>query len=154
MADVQIWRYVVEPKNNEGWGIFLLDSTGMFCAYTDYGNYCYKWTYHGCKDFRSFVLQICHKGESDYVLGKLVGPNNKEYCAEGTLQNIKEAICEQRHQNRLTKAAARTEFDRLKEYSNLAFKEVSKSSITMPTNTYAMSGQFKTASSVRSSYRA
>jgi hypothetical protein len=121
-TDVEIWRYVVPPERGEGWGIFLIDSTGMFCAFTDFGNYCYKWTYHGCKDVRSFILEICNPHEYDYVLRKLMG-DGKIYDSDATVQHIRQTIREQRRENGLTKEEARTEWERLKEHNDLAFME-------------------------------
>ncbi|ARF67055.1 hypothetical protein B7C51_19310 [Paenibacillus larvae subsp. pulvifaciens] len=45
------------PIDGEGWGIFILDETGMFAAVTDYGNCAYKWPHSGCEDFRHFFAQ-------------------------------------------------------------------------------------------------
>jgi hypothetical protein len=69
---VEVWRYVLRslPPEDDGWmgwGIFLLTSDGMLAAYTDYGNYVYKWCDWGEQDFRAWVSQC----DESYLMGKL-----------------------------------------------------------------------------------
>lgn len=86
MADVQMWRYVV-PSNKFGeWGIFLLDSTGYFSVVSDFGNYAYLWTHHGCADFREFLVGL----EKDYLCSKLGTKGTLD--EKKTLQLIGEAL--------------------------------------------------------------
>lgn len=116
MSEIKIWRYLIPPVDNiEGWGIFLLDSTGMFAAVTDYGNYAYKWTHHGRDDFRKFVIGL--EKESDYLLGK-VAPN-KEYDGEGTIKRIKKDILEHRREGAYTKDFARREWILINNNGNM-----------------------------------
>ncbi len=85
--EVTFWRYSIpnEEKQGQGWGTFIIDSTGMFCAITDYGNYIYKWTHHGKDDVRKFILEI----GAYYLLSKV---GTKEYDNERTVAHIKETI--------------------------------------------------------------
>jgi hypothetical protein len=77
-APVVVWRYTVpaepwrrlarDPEHRySGLGYFLIDSSGMFTCVTDYGNYAYKWSDWGPRDFRSFLCGL----SSDYLCGKL-----------------------------------------------------------------------------------
>ncbi|MHB1418700.1 MAG: hypothetical protein ACYCX4_03810, partial [Bacillota bacterium] len=109
--DIQIWRYYIPSEDGlEGWGIFLLDSTGMFAAVTDYGNYAFRWAYHGEKDFRKFVIGL--KNDPGYLLGKVL-PNGKVYDGEETIKNIKETIIDVRRDGSWSKEQARKEWDLL-----------------------------------------
>lgn len=108
MSDIKMWRYALPTVKGEGWGIFLLDSTGMFAAFTDYGNYCYKWTHHGKADFRIFLLGI--EKSASYVCEKLGGRRDR-FMPKETVQNIKERVIEYRRDGSLTKERAREEWD-------------------------------------------
>lgn len=113
MSEIQMWRYDLPPVNGEGWGIFLLDSTGMFAAVTDYGNYAYCWTHHGETDFRKFVIDL--EKSPGYLLGK-VARHAYSYDGEKSLDLIKENILELRKDGSLTKEDARKEWDLLDDY--------------------------------------
>ena len=109
MNEIKIWRYTLPPTDNiEGWGIFLLDSTGMFAAVTDYGNYAFRWTHYGEKDFRKFVADLDRS--PDYLLSK-VAPHGKEYDSDKTIKGIKEHIIEYRREGCYTKEQAREEWN-------------------------------------------
>lgn len=113
--EVQIWRYAIPPKHSEGWGIFLLDSTGMFCAVTNYGNYAYKWTYHGRDDFREFVIELAGKSSGvDYIMGKLT-PRGRQYDEVKSIREIEEHILSLRREGIYSKEFARKEWDCLQE---------------------------------------
>jgi hypothetical protein len=116
LSNIKFWRYSLPPTddNIEGWGIFLMDSTGMFAAYTDYGNYCFKWTHHGCKDFREFIVKAYKS--YDYILGKLT---SKVYSGKKTVKGIKEHILEYRRNNWFDKKFARQEWDLINETEDM-----------------------------------
>lgn len=115
MSDIKIWRYSIPPSDSiEGWGIFLIDSTGMFAAVTDYGNYAYKWTHHGEKDFRQFIV-TAYKSH-DYILGKLA---SEVYSGKKTVEGIKEHILEYRRDGSFTKEFARREWDLINEIEDM-----------------------------------
>ncbi len=112
--DIQFWRYSIPPIDSiEGWGIFLLDSTGMFAAVTDYGNYVYKWTHHGEKDFREFIVKAYQS--HDYILGKLT---KKVYSGKFTVEDIKNHILCFRRDGSYPKEFAREEWDLVKRIDN------------------------------------
>lgn len=123
MDNIKFWRYYIPPVDRiEGWGIFLLDSTGMFAAVTDYGNYAYMWDHHGKKDFREFVAGLAKSPY--YVLGKVA---KKDYSGKETIKAIKEDILDNRRDGSYTKEFARREWDLLKNTDDMdsvfGFKE-------------------------------
>lgn len=116
MSETKIWKYYVPSINGiEGWGIFILDSTGYFSCVTDYGNYAFNWTHHGEKDFREFFTRdTCF----DYHVNKLYrnGAQGKmEFQPEETIINIKRSILESRRHDHMGKETARTEWNLLGE---------------------------------------
>lgn len=114
MKEIKFWRYYVPNIDGEGWGIFLLDSTGMFAAVTDYGNCAYRWTHHGEEDFRKFL----QSGSWGYYLSKLF-PHEYEYDQDGTLEAIKQRILRRRFERYMDEDQAREEWDLLEKYDNL-----------------------------------
>ena len=116
--DIQIWRYSIPPVNGQGWGIFLLDSTGMFAAVTDYGNCAYKWTHHGCKDFREFIAKIKPEVRNEYYIQKLFGDKDT-FDSERTIKGIKQHILEYRHMGDYSKEFARKEWELIEYYSDM-----------------------------------
>lgn len=109
MSDINVWRYVVPSVKYEGWGIFLLDSTGYFSCISDWGNFSHLWTSFGTEDFRAFLCQL----EKDYLVSK-VAPK-KQYDGEKTLRLIKEHILQSRRSGSLSKEAA------LREWAGLSY---------------------------------
>ncbi|MEK5058622.1 hypothetical protein BK126_03085 [Paenibacillus sp. FSL H7-0326] len=112
MKDVKFWRYYIPSTDEiEGWGIFLLDSTGMFAAVTDYGNYAYMWPLRntGCNDFRDF---FDHK-DAYYVLGKCAPSRGKEYQGDKTEELIRKTIVQMRRSGSFTEEEAREEWNLL-----------------------------------------
>jgi hypothetical protein len=111
--DIKIWRYCIPTEDGlSGWGIFLLDSTGMFAAVTDYGNYAFKWSNWGPGDFRKFVIGL----SPGYLLGKVA---KVEHDGEATLKSVKEYILECRRDGEWSKEEAREEWDLLAECDGL-----------------------------------
>ncbi|MFN0221458.1 MULTISPECIES: hypothetical protein [Paenibacillus] len=110
-TDVKFWRYSIPSIDGQGWGIFLLDSTGMFAAVSDYGNYAYFWPLKntGYNDFREFF------GEADgyYLMGKVAPSRKREYQGDRTEQSIRETILRMRRDDALTEADARMEWELL-----------------------------------------
>jgi hypothetical protein len=115
--DIKIWRYQIPGEDGHcfGWGIFLLDSTGMFAAVTDYGNYASRWTHTGRDDFREFVIRDLAKSPG-YLLGKVA---KRVHDGEATLNGVKEYILECRRDGEWSKEEAREEWDLLAECDGL-----------------------------------
>lgn len=123
MENIKIWRYSIPPIDRiEGWGIFLLDSTGMFAAVTDYGNYAFKWSHHGSNDFREFIIKA-HKSYG-YILEKLA---SKVYSGKKTINHIKRHILEHRWERFYNKEFARKEWELIRDIEDMdnviGFKE-------------------------------
>jgi len=59
---VKHWRYFLPSENGEGYAIIFIDSTGVFSAVSDYGNYGYIWGNTGSKSIKEFLL----KSETDW----------------------------------------------------------------------------------------
>lgn len=87
------WRYDLPNERGEGWAIIFIDERGLFTAVSDYGNYGYWWTHHGCDDARRFFLRA--ERDYDYFANKLAG-GKRDLNHEQTLVNVKRHICEQR----------------------------------------------------------
>ena len=105
MKDVKLWRYYLPSAKGEGWAIFVLGSDGYFSAVSDYGNYAYLWSAHGCDDFREFLLRADR--DWDYFVNKLFMGRKKEYDGEATLKGIKEYLWERMGDGSIDK----TEYD-------------------------------------------
>lgn len=88
---MKIWDYYIPSAKGEGWGKFIIDSTGYFSCVTDYGNYAFQWTAHGDGDFREFLIGL----DDDYLMGKLRA-NRKDFNLEATLKNMKTSAKEAR----------------------------------------------------------
>ncbi|GAB6989594.1 hypothetical protein [Paenibacillus pini] len=118
---VKFWRYYIPSVDGvEGWGVFLLDSTGMFAAVTDYGNFAYMWPikHTGCDDFREFFK---HR-DAYYVLGKCAPSNGQEYQGERTEEELRKTILRMRREDTFTEEDARKEWDLLNEV-DLEYRE-------------------------------
>lgn len=119
-VEVIVWRYELPSIDGEGWGSFMLDSTGMFAAVTDYGNYAFRWGHHGKRDFRNFIADA---GLSQgYMLSKLAPSKRREYQGDETTENIKSAIIRRRWNRYLTEEQAREEWE-LVESCDSDYKE-------------------------------
>jgi len=119
MKDVKFWRYYIPSVNGvEGWGVFLIDSTGMFAAVTDYGNAAYMWDHHGKDDIREFFA----KGLSGGFLLQKLFYDLKEYDRDETLKRVKENILQCRHERYFDRDKAREEWDLLNEHDDLYYE--------------------------------
>lgn len=72
------YRYDIPRGKHDFGGTLVIDETGMFAAFTDYGNYQRWWPWDERErkrmDFRQFILGLaesCAKGYCDYLLGKI-----------------------------------------------------------------------------------
>lgn len=112
-ADIKFWRYYIPSIDGmEGWGVFLLDSTGMFSAVTDYGNAAYKFDVRQDEDIRKYFA----KGAPGGLLEKLFY-DLRRYDFDETLQRVQEHILESRRLGSFTRDEARAEWNRLEDYA-------------------------------------
>jgi len=114
MSETKFWKYYVPSVDGiEGWGIFILDSTGMFSCVTDYGNYAFNWVHHGMDDFREFFAS---DKSFDYHVKKLYrigGEGEFEFQPDETVKRVKESILESRLEDHMSEETAREEWDLL-----------------------------------------
>jgi len=82
----KIWDYYISNNGkHEGWGKFIIDSTGYFSCVSDYGNYAFWWTAHGEGDFRDFLTGV----DAGYLMGKLSN-GVRNFDLEETIRKMKE----------------------------------------------------------------
>lgn len=108
---VKLRRYYLpnDPDDShQGWAIIVIGSDGFFSAVSDYGNYAFRWSHPGTKDFRQFLLRA--EQSWDYFCGKL---GTQEYNGQATCDSVKRRILAERKEGRLTKEEARKEWDLL-----------------------------------------
>lgn len=106
-------RYSIPSEKGEGWGVFLIDNTGILTAITDYGNYGHWFSISG--DMRDFIIG-CGDSES-YLMGKF--GRKSEYDNDRTCDGIKQYILDSRRSGGLTKDKARNEWLLLCENNEL-----------------------------------
>lgn len=114
--ELTIHRYYLPSLKGEGWAIVYITSLGEFTALSDYGNYGYWWSHHGCKDIREFFLGALK--DPGYFVGKLSG-GATEYDGEASLKSVKQYILSVRRDKSWTKECAREEWDLLDMNENL-----------------------------------
>ncbi|WP_339283722.1 hypothetical protein [Paenibacillus sp. FSL R5-0486] len=108
--DVKFWRYYIPSVDGEGWGIFILDSTGMFSAVTDYGNAAHKFEVREGEDIRKYLA----KGVPGTLMARLFY-DLRRYDPDETLRRAKQDIIYLRGDQSLTREEARKEWDLLQE---------------------------------------
>lgn len=112
-----IWRYDLPNEDDwGGWALLVLSADGFFAAVSDYGNYAFRWTNFGSRDFRLFITQV----NPDYVYSKL---SHTMDVVDGaaTASRIREEI------ESLTRSGALSQDDRLEELQLLEEFEESPS---------------------------
>lgn len=122
MPEVRHWRYCLPSEKGEGYAIIFIDSRGVFSAVSDYGNYGYWWSHHGCRDIREFVMGLA-RDHYDYPASKFQNGRPDVYNGHETLKRVKEAICRLRRDLSLDQDVARAAWDLLDEYGNLDSSE-------------------------------
>lgn len=107
-----LWRYVV-PASQEHCdygGIFVLASDGYFSCITDWGNYAFRWTGFGSRDFRDFLIGL----GTDYLLSKIA---DETYDGTKSYHSIKDAILQLRRTRSWSAKQAREEMDLLQSWT-------------------------------------
>jgi hypothetical protein len=107
---VEVWRYVVRESisgNPFMWGEFLIASSGMFSAVSDYGNYSYAWRAFGPRDFRRFLLSM--KNSPDYFMNKFDPVEVVDWTR--TEQQMKRTIIDLRRRDQIHRYKARELWD-------------------------------------------
>lgn len=97
-------RYVLPSVNGEGWAVIVLGSDGFFAAVSDYGNYAFRWPYHGTPDFRLFFMRV----DAGYLLSKIA---TEKYDGSATAKAIRDCILESRRHRYIEADLARKAWD-------------------------------------------
>ncbi|MCC2473549.1 hypothetical protein LKL98_21245 [Bacillus pacificus] len=119
MAQTASFRYTVPSVDGEGWGVFLLDQSGVFTAVTDFGNFAHWFSLRENESIGEFLLSR----RPDQILCKIA--NEDVVDIKETIKYIKENLLNDRREGRFTEAYARAEWklieelqEDLEEYSN------------------------------------
>ncbi|EEM37739.1 hypothetical protein P9Y62_12725 [Bacillus thuringiensis] len=94
MAKASAFRYSVPSVDGEGWGIFLLDRSGIFTAVTDFGNFAYWFSLRENESVEEFLLST----RPDQILCKIA--NRDVVDIEETINYIKENLLYDRREGR------------------------------------------------------
>lgn len=109
MAKASAFRYSVPSVDGEGWGVFLLDRSGIFTAVTDFGNFAYWFSLRENESVEEFLLST----RPDQILCKIA--NEDVVDIEETIKYIKENLLYDRREGRFTEADARAEWKLIEE---------------------------------------
>jgi hypothetical protein len=110
----RLWFYRLPPTDGRSfeWAEVVLGSNGFFSAVSDYGNYSFRWTHFGDRDFRAWLLGV----DEHYVRSKIMACSNRKsdiYDDRSSLQAARRAICELRREGWLEKEDARAAWDEI-----------------------------------------
>lgn len=80
-----------------GWGVITInEKTGLFMAYTDYGNYCYHWNAPGDKGLKAFLADL----DFSYAMGKFTGARyGRKFDNATAIASLKRDIINRRRDN-------------------------------------------------------
>lgn len=102
----KLWQYDFPSIKGEGWAKIVLREDGFFAAVSDYGNYAFLWTHHGCDDFRKFFLRV----NWDYLCGKL---SRRELDPDASFKEVKQEILRARRTQQWDRKKAKAARDLL-----------------------------------------
>lgn len=106
-------RYDLRIPSERTWAIFTIDERGgLFNCHSDYGDYNYSWSNHGCPSFKHFIIQGL-AADPHYFLSKV--SHSDWYDQQKTVDEMRKQIIESRKQNDCTKAQARAAWDAVDE---------------------------------------
>lgn len=101
-------KYVIHLDHLQGWAIIFLDKTTV-SIHSDYGNWSYSWTNHGCESLKRFLVQT----ELDYLGNKFCnGKTESDY--KDSIKRIRQDVIQYRKEEYITKEEARDALDHLK----------------------------------------
>lgn len=105
---------VYSIRNGGEWGIFMLDeSTGLFTAYSTFGNFTHQWTCIGNSTLAEFVSDL----DFGYAMGKFKGTGYRIYDHDETVRQNKHHIISNRKHDWIDKDDARTAYNAFDEIS-------------------------------------
>lgn len=102
--------YHIRTDNGWSWATLIARDNGQVFIASDYGNWFYWWSHHGCPSIKHFLIDI---GE-DYLRGKL-GGIPRHFNQERVVTMMLQSIVERRREGRLEKEKAREAWAALKE---------------------------------------
>jgi hypothetical protein len=111
---LKVWQYDLPPVKGEGWAIIILREDGYFSTVSDYGNYAYKWSSIGCKDFREFLL--ASDNDWYYFAKKLKSDTHID--REASIKNILQELLKRRRRQETPKNATRRIFEVIRQYDD------------------------------------
>lgn len=114
--EVKFYRYYLPSENGEGYAIIFLDSTGVFSAVSDFGNYGYIWQARGGVEFRRWLVDNHH--DWHYFAKKFDPKQIADW--DQTVKHIREHIDAYAKEGTYTKAFARNERDLLARHSTFS----------------------------------
>lgn len=102
--------YIVRHSNGFGWGVITIDeASGLFMAYTDYGNFGAHWNGPGDKGLKHFLGTL----DYSYAMGKLAPNHGMSFDGEIALKNLRKQVHEAHRRGEITKDQAREAKDDL-----------------------------------------
>lgn len=111
-SKVTLHRYFLPSLVGEGWVDAILGSDGYFAVISDYGNYAFRWTHFGERDFRQFFIGL----DWDYVRRKL---NHRTVLdGERTGAALRARVCMARRTKKIDAYTAREAYDRAGSVDN------------------------------------
>lgn len=104
---VDFEHYVVRAEGMEWADIVISEKLGLFCAYSTFGNYVYRWTSIGSRTLKQFLAGL----DRDYFMEKTRGRAWKEFDLDATIADIKRHVLELRRAGDLTADQARAAWE-------------------------------------------
>lgn len=106
-------KYVVRVERE--WAILYIDEpSGVFSAFTSWGNWAYSWQHHGCPSLKHFLIQIARERD-DYFERKLAGTD--WFDRDRTEVEIKRQILYERKVGILDEHQARSLWNEMEEFT-------------------------------------
>lgn len=99
ISKTQVTKYKVRPENSSAWMEATLESWdggGVLDIQSDYGNWGYRWSATGDKDFREFLCSI----DRGYLFGKLSYADQYVFDEVATTKQLKKEVVEARKNDR------------------------------------------------------
>lgn len=109
---MKVWNYnLPSTEAREGWAYIVIREDGFFATVSDFGDYAYLWSHHGCDDARKFFI----RDNWEYIARKL--KPEEHIHAEKSFNAVFRDIIEDRRDGRLSKEAARERWEHVKYYT-------------------------------------
>lgn len=112
MPKLKVWQYDLPPVKGEGWATIILREDGYFSTVSDYGNYAFRWTSIGSKDFREFLLN----SDKDwyYFAKKLKSDTHTD--SKASIKSLLQELLSRRRRQEISKESTRSVFEVIRQY--------------------------------------